>query len=63
MKNGTSQAVLVTDLFGGDGPYLVVAEAFVSQSCSRCAAAVDDDAQFAAEGFLCVACRDGGGGY
>ena len=58
MKNGTSEAVLVTDLFSGDGPYDFVAEAFVTQTCSRCASPVGDEAQVSADGFLCVSCGD-----
>jgi hypothetical protein len=58
MKNGTSQAILVTDLFSGDGPYDFVAEAFLSQTCSRCLAPVTEESQFTVDGFFCVRCSD-----
>ncbi len=56
MKNGTSQAVLVSDLLSGEGPHLGIAEAFVMQECSMCSAPVGEDAEFAADGYLCDAC-------
>jgi hypothetical protein len=58
MKNGTSQAILVTDLFSGDGPHDFVAEAFLTQTCSRCAAPASEETQFAFDGFLCASCSD-----
>ncbi len=58
MKNGTSQAILVTDLFSGEGPYDFVAEAFLTQTCSRCLAPVTEETQFTFDGFLCVPCSD-----
>ncbi|MBT8213526.1 MAG: hypothetical protein KJN71_10315 [Acidimicrobiia bacterium] len=56
MKNGASNAVLVRDLFKGDGPYLDLAEDFVAQSCTLCGLTVDDDAQFGSTGLLCAPC-------
>jgi hypothetical protein len=58
MKNGTSQAILVTDLVSGEGPYDFVAEAFLTQTCSRCLAPVTEETQFTIDGFLCVPCGD-----
>lgn len=56
MKNGTSQAVLVADLFSGDGPHGAMADAYLGQQCSHCAAPVGDEARLSLEGFLCVRC-------
>ncbi len=56
MKNGTSRALLVGDLFRGDGPYLATADDFVAMRCGFCGHPVDDDARFTADGFWCSAC-------
>lgn len=56
MKNGTSRAVLVRDLFRGDGPFLTIAEDFVAQVCGFCQHPVDDDARFAGDGYWCSDC-------
>jgi hypothetical protein len=56
MKNGTSRAVLVRDLFRSDGPYLTIAEDFLAQRCGFCGHTVDDDARFAGDGYWCSAC-------
>lgn len=56
MKNGTSQAILVTDLFRGDGPHHRIADAYVAMRCSRCATPVSDDAHLSTGGFLCPRC-------
>jgi hypothetical protein len=56
MKNGTSRAVLVGDLFHDDGPFLSVADDFVAMRCGFCSHPVGDDALFAPDGFLCSAC-------
>jgi hypothetical protein len=56
MKNGTSRAVLVSDLFRGDGPFLTIAEDFLSQRCGFCGHAVDDEARFTVDGFWCSSC-------
>ena len=56
MKNGTSRAVLVHDLFRGDGPFESIADDFVAQLCGFCNGVVDDDARFTFDGFWCSAC-------
>ena len=56
MKNGTSRAVLVRDLFRGDGPFRDIAEDFVAMECGLCRGSVDPDARFTVDGFLCSAC-------
>lgn len=57
MRNGTSQAVLVGDLFAGEGPHLRVADDYVSQRCTACRRDVaDDDARLTEHGFLCAGC-------
>jgi hypothetical protein len=56
MNNGTSRAVLVSDLFRGDGPFTAMADDFVSMLCGFCGQPVDPEARFTIEGFLCSAC-------
>ena len=56
MKNGTSRAVLVRDLFRSDGPFLTIADDFLAQRCGFCGHAVDDDARFTVDGYWCSAC-------
>ena len=56
MKNGTSRAILVRDLFRGDGPFLNTAEDFVAQVCGCCQHPVDGDARFVGDSFWCSAC-------
>lgn len=56
MKNGTSRAVLVRDLFRGDGPFLTIADDFLVQRCGFCHYPVDVDARFTAGGFWCSQC-------
>jgi hypothetical protein len=57
MRNGTSQAVLVGDLFSGEGPHLHVADDFVRQRCTSCSRDVSaDDAQLTEHGYLCAGC-------
>lgn len=56
MKSGSSNAVLVADLLGGDGPFLDLADDFVTQSCTLCGLAVEDDARFGESGLLCASC-------
>ena len=56
MKNGTSTAVLVGDLFRGDGPFLETADDFVAQRCGFCDHPVDTDARFVGDGYWCSSC-------
>ena len=56
MKNGTSKAVLVTDLFRSDGPFQTIAEDFLTQRCSFCGHAVDNEARFTTDGYRCSFC-------
>jgi hypothetical protein len=56
MKNGTSMAVLVGDLFRGDGPFSDIADDFVAQRCGFCDHPVDVDARFVGDGYWCSAC-------
>jgi hypothetical protein len=56
MRNGTSQAILVRELFVGDGPHGRIAEDFVAQRCSRCGVPTADDVRFHDHGYLCSGC-------
>ena len=56
MKNGTSRAVLVRDLFQSDGPFLTIAEDFLARRCGFCGHTADDDARFTTDGFWCSSC-------
>ena len=56
MKNGTSRAVLIRDLFRGDGPFVAIADDYVAQTCGFCQQVVDDDARFTGDGYWCSAC-------
>jgi len=56
MKNGTSQAVLVTDLLAAEGPFAALADDFVARRCSVCAASVGEDVVSVTAGFACVEC-------
>jgi hypothetical protein len=56
MNNGTSTAVLVTDLFRGDGPFTGIADDFVVMVCGFCGNRADSDARFTNDGFVCSAC-------
>lgn len=56
MKNGTSRAVLVRELFRGDGPFLTIAEDFLAQRCGFCQHPVDDEARFTGDGYWCSDC-------
>ena len=56
MKNGTSRAVLVWDLFRDEGPFQAIADDFVAQRCGFCRHPVDEDAMFAPDGYWCSAC-------
>lgn len=56
MKNGTSRAVLVRDLFHGEGPFTKIADDFLSYRCSVCRLPVDGDARFLRAGYLCPTC-------
>ncbi len=58
MKNGTSQAVLVSEMLSGVGPHLAIADDFVEETCSLCTMATGDDVAFSSNGFLCAACGD-----
>ncbi len=56
MKSGTNRAVLVSELFAHDGPFVDVAEDFLAGRCTRCSLDVADDAFFLDEGFVCGDC-------
>ncbi|MGA9595949.1 MAG: hypothetical protein WBV06_07315 [Acidimicrobiia bacterium] len=56
MNNGTSSAVLVGDLFRGDGPFLSMAEDFVAMLCGFCGQPADAEARFTIDGYLCSDC-------
>ncbi len=56
MKTGTSQAILTTELFAGDGPYRSVADDFVAQRCSVCGGVADDEVRFFRDGYYCSSC-------
>lgn len=56
MKNGTSSAILVRELFTGDGPHVLVAEDFVADRCTFCGQSAADGARFSEAGFVCDLC-------
>ena len=56
MKSGTNRAVLVRDLFSGDGPFSSLAEDYVAQRCSHCGVPTDEDVRFHDRGLFCPPC-------
>lgn len=56
MKNGTSVAILVTDLLSTEGPYPHVADDFIEACCSQCGTMDVTDLRFRHGGFLCDRC-------
>ncbi len=56
MKNGTSVAILVTDLLTHEGPYRRVADDFIDAACTGCGAFDQIDLRFHNGGFLCNRC-------
>jgi len=57
VKQGTGRTVLVTDLFGSDGPYIEAARDFAAGVCSICGVAVSEqDGRFHGTGYLCIDC-------
>jgi len=56
MNNGTSRAVLISDLLRFDGPFIDVADDFVAFRCGFCGHPADGDARFTADGFWCSGC-------
>ena len=60
MKNGTSVAILVTDLLTTEGPYPRVADDFIDSACSRCGAFDQRDLRFCQGALLCDPCAGGG---
>ena len=56
MKNGTSAAILVTDLLTADGPAAAIADDFIAWRCSSCTRRGDDDMRFGVMGYLCTRC-------
>jgi hypothetical protein len=56
--NGTRPALLLGELFSGDGPYARIAEDFVAAVCSACGGNVDrEGAEHHDAGYLCTPCR------
>ena len=60
MKNGTSVAILVTDLLTEEGPYPRVADAYIDSACSRCGAFDQSDLRFRQGALLCDPCAGAG---
>jgi hypothetical protein len=56
MKNGTSVAILVTDLLTAEGPYRRVADDFIDAACSGCGSTDLTDLRFRGGGFFCDGC-------
>ena len=56
MKNGTSVAILVTDLLTTEGPYRRVADDFIDAACSGCGTTDLTDLRFRSGGFFCDRC-------
>ncbi len=56
MKNGTSVAILVTDLLGAEGPFRHVADDFIDAACSGCGAFDQNGLRFREGGFYCDPC-------
>ncbi|MDX1690018.1 MAG: hypothetical protein R3290_03230 [Acidimicrobiia bacterium] len=56
--NGARPALLLRELFSGDGPYASIAEDFVASICSACGGRVDrEGAEHHDAGYLCSSCR------
>ena len=56
MKNGTSVAILVTDLLQTEGPYDGVADDFIEAACSGCGVIDESDLRFRGGGLFCDPC-------
>lgn len=56
MSNGTRPAVLMSELFSGDGPFLEVAEDFVASLCTWCGRSVDRNRLNDDHGYFCSSC-------
>ncbi len=55
--NGTRPAILIHELFSGDGPYGHVAEHFLASVCSHCGGGVErEGAHFRDDAYLCQPC-------
>ncbi|MEX0825929.1 MAG: hypothetical protein WD184_04130 [Acidimicrobiia bacterium] len=62
MSTGTTPAILLHELFSGDGPHGEQADRFVAGSCIRCGEAVvaDDFLTRSGEAAACGPCRASG---
>lgn len=58
MRNGTSVAVLVTDLLATEGPHRRVADDFIDATCTGCGAIDQSDLRFRAGGLFCDRCAE-----
>lgn len=56
MSNGYSNAVLVRELFAGDGPFVHIAETFVAARCAGCGSELDHDPRYGEWGGFCASC-------
>lgn len=56
MKNGTSTAILVTELLTAEGPYTRAADDFIDASCTRCGALDNDALRLIADELVCGGC-------
>lgn len=56
MSNGTRPAVLLGDLFSGDGPHLDIADRFVAGRCIRCGELVPSGRSDGDERWWCPTC-------
>ena len=56
MGNGTRPAVLITELLSGDGPFVRMAEAFLSSVCTGCGRSVPRDGTYHLDGYYCPVC-------
>ena len=56
MSNGTRPAVLVTEMFSGDGPFARFADDFLASICSICDGRVDSQGRLTDDGAICSAC-------
>lgn len=56
MPTGHSNTVLVSDLLTRDGPFVRVADAFMSSRCTGCGAQLAHDPRYAEWGAYCPNC-------
>jgi hypothetical protein len=56
MSNGARPGVLLSELLSGDGPFITVAEEFLTNLCAGCGRTVDRDGVHYDEASYCSPC-------